>query len=346
MQDAAYTKALGDLQGRLAQLKTGKGDTDNIIGSREQVFAKYRPIFSVEHVPELSRDEFTSFLYFENNHHWSGLYRKGLQAAEDMERLRAGLGLLLDQNKPIRDRFSKALEQVLGIGKGIASGILLVAYPEQYGVWNNASESALRQLGIWPTFEKGEGIGAKYERINALLTRLKCDLDTDFWTLDALMWYCSRPQEELSGVEQDSQSHDSSFALERQLEEFLLENWDRTPLSKEWAIYRTAEEPEAGNQYPTDVGPIDILAVHKLQPRFLVIELKRKQSSDQTVGQLLRYIGWIKRYVAKKGESVSGLIIAHSGDNKVGYAIDTLCDVEMMTYEVEFRLNTWKLSQD
>jgi hypothetical protein len=250
MQDAAYTKALGDLQGRLAQLKTGKGDTDNIIGSREQVFAKYRPIFSVEHVPELSRDEFTSFLYFENNHHWSGLYRKGLQAAEDMERLRAGLGLLLDQNKPIRDRFSKALEQVLGIGKGIASGILLVAYPEQYGVWNNASESALRQLGIWPTFEKGEGIGAKYERINALLTRLKCDLDTDFWTLDALMWYCSR------------------------------------------------------------------------------------------------YIGWIKRHVAKKGESVSGLIIAHSGDNKVGYAIDTLCDVEMMTYEVEFRLNTWKLSQD
>lgn len=45
-----------------------------------------------------------------------------------------------------------------------------------------------------------------------------------------------------------------SFALERQLEVFLLENWERTPLAKEWAILSTPEEPEAGNQYPTDVG--------------------------------------------------------------------------------------------
>jgi hypothetical protein len=36
----------------------------------------------------LVKDEFTSFLYIENNCHWSGLYRKGLGAAGDMEKLR------------------------------------------------------------------------------------------------------------------------------------------------------------------------------------------------------------------------------------------------------------------
>ena len=70
------------------------------------------------------------------------------------------------------------------------------------------------------------------------------------------------------------------FALERQLEEFLLENWDPgTPLAKEWTIFKTPDDPEAGNQFPTDVGRIDILAVHREQPRFLVVELKRNQSS-------------------------------------------------------------------
>jgi RecB family endonuclease NucS len=54
------------------------------------------------------------------------------------------------------------------------------------------------------------------------------------------------------------------------------------------AIYSTSEDPEAGNQFPKDIGPVDILAVHKKQPRFLVVELKRNQTSDQTVGKVLR----------------------------------------------------------
>ena len=74
------------------------------------------------------------------------------------------------------------------------------------------------------------------------------------------------------------------FALERQLEDFLLENWDRTKLAGQWAIYSTSEEPEAGNQSPTDVGRIDVLAVHKTQPRLLVVELKRNQSTGTTGG--------------------------------------------------------------
>jgi hypothetical protein len=129
-----------------------------------------------------------------------------------------------------------------------------------------------------------------------------------------------------------------SFALERQLEQFLLENWDRTPLAKDWAIFTTPDDPEAGNQCPTDIGRIDILAVHKTQPRFLVVELKRNQGTDQTVGQALRYVGWVKKHLAKDGQSVEALIIAHKAEKAAHYAMLTLPNVAMMTYEVEFRL--------
>ncbi len=169
----------------MLNLAPGEQTYEEIVKTRDQVFARYRPVFSLDHVPTISREEFTSFLYSENNHHWSGLYRKGLQAAEDMDALRRALTLLLDESKPMQQRFTGALDMVKGLGKATATGILTVAHPESYGVWNNTSEAALRNLGLWPTSERGEKSGATYTKVNALLARLRNDLETDFWTLDA-----------------------------------------------------------------------------------------------------------------------------------------------------------------
>ena len=339
--DAAHAKVLRDLRAVLDGFKPGQKTYDDIVASRDQVFARYRPIFTSGHIPSLSSEEFTSFLYVENNRHWSGLYRKGRGAAADMEKLRQALGLLLDEGRPIRERFPEALGMVMGFGKGIATGILTVAYPDKYGVWNNTSEAALRKISLWPKLEKGEGIGGRYEKVNNLLLRLSSDLGIDLWTLDALWWsLLGSPQPPPPGPGNGDEIADGgeTFALERQLEEFLLENWDRTPLGKEWDIWSTPDDPEAGNQYPTDVGPIDILAKHKTQSRWLVVELKRNQSSDQTVAQALRYVGWVQRHLAKEGEKVEALIIAHKADKNAQYALCTLPHVRMMTYEVEFRL--------
>jgi hypothetical protein len=335
-----YSKAVSDLRSVLARFKPGQQTFDEIVETREDVFARYRPLFSPEHIPSLTKEEFTSFLYIENNHHWSGLYRHGLGAASDMNTLRQALALLLDESRPIRERFPEAINMVTGFGKAIATGILTVAYPDKYGVWNNTSESALRQAGLWPNFERGEDIGRRYEKINSLLVRLSSDLEIDLWTLDALWWSLLEPETlPPLGSETSTQiAEGQSFPLERQLETFLLENWDRIPLAKEWAIYSQQDDPEAGNQYPTDVGPIDILAVHKTQPRFLVIELKRNQSTHQTVGQALKYVGWVKKHLAKDGQGVEALIIAYKVEKAALYAILTLPNVKMMTYEVEFRL--------
>ena len=53
----------------------------------------------------------------------------------------------------------------------------------------------------------------------------------------------------------------SAFALEEHLEDFLVENWAHTELGKEYDIYE--EEGEKAQQYQTDTGPLDILAISK-----------------------------------------------------------------------------------
>ncbi len=70
----------------------------------------------------------------------------------------------------------------------------------------------------------------------------------------------------------------------------------------------------------------------------LVVELKRNQSTDQTIGQALRYVAWVKMHLAKDGDSVEALIISHKVDKDAQYAISTLPNFKLMTYEVEFRL--------
>lgn len=78
------------------------------------------------------------------------------------------------------------------------------------------------------------------------------------------------------------------FALERHLEDFLVHNWKSTELGKNYIIYEDDGE-QVGRQYPSDTGPIDILAISKDGKDLLVVELKRGRASDQVVGQIQRY---------------------------------------------------------
>ena len=52
----------------------------------------------------------------------------------------------------------------------------------------------------------------------------------------------------------------SAFAMEKHLEDFLVQNWAQTELGRSFDIYE--EDGECvGQQYPTDTGPVDILAM-------------------------------------------------------------------------------------
>jgi restriction system protein len=95
------------------------------------------------------------------------------------------------------------------------------------------------------------------------------------------------------------------FALEKHLEEFLVHNWP-SDLGRRYEIYRE-DEGIVGQQYPTDTGPIDILAVSRDGNELLVVELKRGRASDVALGQIQRYMGYVLDELAEPHQTVRGV---------------------------------------
>ena len=130
------------------------------------------------------------------------------------------------------------------------------------------------------------------------------------------------------------------FYMEKQLEDFIISNWENTKFGAQYDLIH--EDGELiSQQYPTDIGKIDILAMDKKSKNYVVIELKKNQTSDDTVGQLLRYMGWIKKN--KKDEGVKGIIVAGQFDNKLDHARSMIPNCEVFLYEVDFKLKDFKI---
>jgi restriction system protein len=129
----------------------------------------------------------------------------------------------------------------------------------------------------------------------------------------------------------------SIFALEKHLEDFLVQNWHHTELGKHYDIYE--EEGELiGQQYPSDTGPIDILAISKDKKEILVVELKKGRVSDIVVGQVQRYMGYVKEELAEKNQTVKGVIIAFEDDVKINRALSVAPNIDFYTYKIYFEL--------
>ena len=129
----------------------------------------------------------------------------------------------------------------------------------------------------------------------------------------------------------------SEFALEKHLEDFLVKNWGNTELGKNYDIFSDAGEL-IGQQYPTDTGPIDILALRKDGKEILVIELKKGRASDSVVGQIQRYMGYILSEVAEQDQVVRGCIIALEDDLRVRYALKINPSIDFYRYQLSFKL--------
>ena len=126
------------------------------------------------------------------------------------------------------------------------------------------------------------------------------------------------------------------FALEKHLEDFLIHNWNQTPLGKKYDIYK--DEENSGQQFPTDTGPIDILAISKDKKEVLVVELKKGRASDAVVGQIQRYMGYVTECIAEDTQQVKGIIIALDDDKRIKFALKVAPNIDFYRYEVKFNL--------
>ena len=129
----------------------------------------------------------------------------------------------------------------------------------------------------------------------------------------------------------------SVFALEKHLEDFLVKNWNQTELGKAYDIYEDEGEL-VGQQYPSDTGPIDILAISKDKKELLVVELKKGRASDSVVGQIQRYMGYVQEELCEEGQTVKGVIIALEDDLRIRRALAVASNIEFYRYQVSFNL--------
>ncbi len=128
----------------------------------------------------------------------------------------------------------------------------------------------------------------------------------------------------------------TAFVLEKYLEDFIVSNF-ATIFRGSLRIFEDTEGND-GQQYATDIGPIDILAVEAKSGDFVVIELKKGRPSDQVVGQILRYMGWVKKNLCSNGQGVKGLVICRDHDPKLTYALEMTSNIDVRYYSMSFKL--------
>lgn len=129
----------------------------------------------------------------------------------------------------------------------------------------------------------------------------------------------------------------SEFAMEKHLEDFLVQNWHQTEFGKKYDIYEEDGEL-VGQQYPSDTGPIDILAISKDKKELLVVELKKGHASDHVIGQIQRYMGFVVEELAEDNQNVRGVIIALEDHLSIKRALAVAKNIDFYRYQVNFKL--------
>jgi endonuclease len=116
--------------------------------------------------------------------------------------------------------------------------------------------------------------------------------------------------------DREPEPEDTSFSLEYQLRDFLAQNLSAIDVGGRRLRQYVDPAGRDGIEYPSAVGPIDLLAVDE-GGSFYVFELKRARSPDHAIGQLARYMGWVHTIGARN--TVNGIIVAKQISDKLRY---------------------------
>lgn len=139
--------------------------------------------------------------------------------------------------------------------------------------------------------------------------------DDHFFKIDSSTFRLYEPRRDPKPISEVAQIQDEphevapdgtgEFAYEHDLRDFLARNLHLV----ENGLTLYSEEGITGVEFPVGGRFIDLLAVDAAG-NYVVVELKVSKGYDRVVGQLLRYMNWIKLNQADGGQQVRGIIIA------------------------------------
>jgi len=131
----------------------------------------------------------------------------------------------------------------------------------------------------------------------------------------------------------DTEEHTVEFAYEHILRDYCAHNLPGI----EAGLSLYDKDGTSGIEFPAGGRFIDILAVDS-SGGFVVFEFKLSRGHERVVGQLLRYIGWVRQHLATSGQRVRGIIIARHITEDLRLATTDLADVKLMEYELSITL--------
>jgi hypothetical protein len=125
----------------------------------------------------------------------------------------------------------------------------------------------------------------------------------------------------------------SEFAYESDLRDFLAKNL--TLIEPGLKLYQ--DEGITGVEFPVGGRFIDILALDA-EGRLVVIELKVSRGHDRVVGQILRYMAWIKKHHAEPAQDVRGIIAGREISEDLVLACSYSPNVSLYEYQLSVAL--------
>ena len=146
--------------------------------------------------------------------------------------------------------------------------------------------------------------------------------------------------EQITADAEEECSLDTHLMLEQELHGWLYKNLQHNGLAAlgygTLRLFDADKQSRIFGKYTTDnAGEIDML-LQTQDGHFVVIELKRS-STDSTVGQICRYVGWVMERLAQPlGKHVHGLILAREVNEPLRLAIKaTMPNIRYCTLELE-----------
>lgn len=270
----------------------------------------------------------------------------------DVPKFRDMIICLLDENIPVGERFSRVVgssgdKHIDGVGKALASAFLMDFDHKKYCVWNNKTEMGFGVLGWGSPYQSSNDEGTKYVKVLEQLRKLRDDigevLGLNFDEIDNFLHWIAAEEEGKNTIESiigESAIAETGIVFEAPQERFVQQliarNFDNIFAPLNLKLYDEYPD-QTGAQFNTPVGIIDFLATDKNTQDFAVVELKIGKVNDSAIGQILRYMGFVKKSLAIN-KNVRGIILAEDIDDKAEYALSMMPTVEFREYKLSIQL--------
>jgi hypothetical protein len=127
---------------------------------------------------------------------------------------------------------------------------------------------------------------------------------------------------------------------EKALEETLVREWSRSAFARLGIeLADPTRHGRPSRQVLTPVNAIDLLGFRADRRQWWVIELKHGRPTDEVVGQVSRYLGWVAEECARRGETATGAIVAREADAKLRYAVRANPRLTLWTWDDELKVS-------